>query len=190
MDTRTEALDRLISTADTIDEEFFKEFQDRLLEAAKSKDIDTAIALLADDVVKSAPYPPGRWEGKEAVRGEFEAVLGPSGAFSIMEIEPIGERYLSLDRKSGGGHYRWTVRMTGPLDPPGFAPTDGVVHFESAEFWWFRDGLVIRWDVVSDLLDVGRQIGAVPEPGSGADRMGLFIQRMKARQIRRRERAG
>ncbi len=190
METRPGDLDRLISSADTIDEEFFLDFQDRLIEAATSKDIDTAISLLADDVVKSAPYPPGRWEGKEAVRGEFEAVLGPSGAFSIVEVEPIGERYLSLDRRSGGGHYRWTVRMTGPLVPPGFAPTEGIVNFESAEFWWFRDGLVIRWDVISDLLDVGRQIGAVPEPGSGADRMGLFIQRIKARRMRRRDHAG
>lgn len=48
------------------------------------------------------------------------------------------------------------------------------------------DGLVVRWDMISNLLEVGRQIGAVPEPGSFADRMGLVMQGRTARKMRRR----
>ncbi len=35
---------------------------------------------------------------------------------------------------------------------------------------------------------VGRQIGAAPEPGTFAERMGVFMQRLAARRMRRRAR--
>ena len=49
--------------------------------------------------------------------------------------------------------------MTGPLTPPGFAPTCGPVEFETAEFSHFDGDLLARHIVVLDMLALARQIG-------------------------------
>jgi hypothetical protein len=71
--------------------------------------------------------------------------------------------------------------MLGPLDPPGYAPTGGRVEFEGIDFYdRFHDGLLTHYTVLFDMLDLGRQIGAAPQPGTLADRMGVFMQRLAA----------
>ena len=78
--------------------------------------------------------------------------------------------------------------MTGPMDPPGFAPTGREIEFETAEFWLFADGLLVRETVVVDMLALARQIGAAPQPGSFADRLTVSLQRLAARRARRARR--
>lgn len=168
---------------DVIDEALVRDFAKRLSDAGCSGDVDAILALCRDDVVKVAPIPPGRFEGKTAVRGEVEMYFR---AFSETQIEPVGEPYLSLDDTSAAANWRWRARMAGSLEPPGFAPTGQWVEFESVEIYRFREGLLAHWTVVFDMLDVGRQIGAAPAPGTGAERFGVFLQKRAARKMRRR----
>jgi len=70
--------------------------------------------------------------------------------------------------------------MTGRLPPPGFAPTGGHLSFETAEFSRFEGGLLARHTVLLDMLDLARQIGAVPKPGSVSDRLGMWMQHVAA----------
>lgn len=77
--------------------------------------------------------------------------------------------------------------MTGSLDPPGFAPTGGLLEFETAEFSRFDDGgLLARHTVVLDMLGLARQIGAVPAAGSIGDRVGIWLQHRVAAARKRR----
>lgn len=78
--------------------------------------------------------------------------------------------------------------MTGPLDPPGYAPTNGRVAIEGDDHWVLDDGHVTSCRVLYDQLAVGRQIGALPQPGTSADRVGVWLQRLTARGMRRRNR--
>ncbi len=77
--------------------------------------------------------------------------------------------------------------MTGPLQPPGFAPTGGHLAFETAEFSQFQDGLLARHTVVMDMLAVARQIHAVPPAGTVGDRVGVWMQHVAAFWARTRQ---
>ena len=77
-------------------------------------------------------------------------------------IELVDGPYLSLDGNGVAARLRISGTMTGSLTPPGFAPTGGRLSFETAEFSHFRDGLLSHHTVVLNMLDLARQIGAVP----------------------------
>jgi steroid delta-isomerase-like uncharacterized protein len=166
-------------------EAFVLEFVQKWEEVWKSGDVDRILPLLADDIVFDDPTFPETLHGREAVR-EFLEVL--FRAFPKMDYEVLGEPYLSLDRTGVALAYRVMTTMEGELDPPGFAPTGQPVEFLAVDLYQFRDGLLSDYTIVFDMMGVGRQIGAAPEPGTFAERMGVFMQRLAARRMRRRAR--
>jgi predicted ester cyclase len=106
-------------------------------------------------------------------------------AIPDVRIELIDGPYLSLDGAGVAVRLRVTGTMTGPLTPPGFAPTGGPVEFETAEFSHFDGNLLARHAVVLNMLGLARQIGAVPKAGSLAERIGVWLQHISARRARR-----
>jgi predicted ester cyclase len=101
-------------------------------------------------------------------------------ALPDVRIELAAGPYVSLD--GAGIATRLVIRgtMTGPLNPPGFAPTGAAVEFETAEFSDFRGPLLARHRVVLDMLSLARQIGAAPKSGTFAERVGIWLQRLGA----------
>jgi hypothetical protein len=97
-----------------------------------------------------------------------------------VQIELIDGPYLSSDGTGAAVRLRVSGTMTGPLTPPGFAPTRGPLSFETAEFSRFRGGLLAHHTVVLNMLDLARQIGAVPQPGTLSARVGLWVQHVAA----------
>lgn len=77
--------------------------------------------------------------------------------------------------------------MTGPLTPPGFAPTGARLRFETADFSHFEGGLLSRHTVVLNMLDLARQIGAVPQSGTLGGRVGVWMQHVAAFWARARQ---
>lgn len=77
--------------------------------------------------------------------------------------------------------------MTGPLTPPGLAPTGGRLSFETAEFSHFEGGLLARHTVVLNMLDLARQIGVVPQADKLGDRVGAWMQHVAAFWARARQ---
>jgi hypothetical protein len=77
---------------------------------------------------------------------------------------------------------------TGPLEPPGFAPTGRRVEFEGVDFHEYPDGRVCRLRIVFDMMDIGRQIGTLPKAGSPVEKAAAAAQRlgMKLRDRMRR----
>jgi hypothetical protein len=76
---------------------------------------------------------------------------------------------------------------TGPLDPPGFAPTGKSFVVDGVDHWWFRDGLVERYRADYDLNGALRQLGLVPQTGSRGEKALVFLQRFASR-LRRKPR--
>jgi hypothetical protein len=68
----------------------------------------------------------------------------------------------------------------------GFAPTGGHVTFETAEFSRFNEGLLARHTVVLNMLDLARQIGAVPRADTFGARVGTWMQHVAAYWARAR----
>ena len=103
-----------------------------------------------------------------------------------MRFELLEGPYL-LGENKAAFWWRGTATLTGPLDPPGFAPTGKRFDIDGADFHEYRDGKVARLKIVFDNMDVGRQLGLLPAAGSRADRAGATAQRlaMRLRSLRR-----
>jgi hypothetical protein len=94
----------------------------------------------------------------------------------------------------GGGviasYFRFTGTVTGPLDPPGLAPTNSSYESYGMDRSEIRDGLVARHQIFWDIAERGRAAGVLPARGSRAERIGIRMQNLNAWRMRRRSRAG
>lgn len=168
-----------------IDARFARDFLHRLYAAVNAHDAHAVSALCGEGVVWEDPGAAQTLYGRDAVLSFHRDTLFP--AFPDMVIELLDGPYLSLDGTGVAARLRLSGTMTGPMTPPGFAPTGGHIAFETAEFSHFEGGLLARHDVVLNMLDVARQIGAVPQAGSLGDRMGLWLQHIAAYRARARQ---
>ena len=88
-------------------------------------------------------------------------------------------------------HWRGWATHTGPLDPPGFAPTGRRWELDGADFHEYRDGRVCKLRTAINMLSVSRQLGLMPAAGSPAERALAMAQRSASRvQQAIRERRG
>ena len=166
-----------------IDEQFARDFLEHLHAAVNAHDAEAVAALCTEDVVWEDPAAPEPLRGREAVCRFHRDMMFRS--LPDVRIELIDGPYLSLDRTGVAVRLRITGTMTGPMKPPGFAPTGGRVEFETAEFSHFDGELLARHTVVLDRLALARQIGAVPRAGGLAERVNVWLQRLAARRARR-----
>ena len=60
--------------------------------------------------------------------------------------------------------------MSGPLDPPGFAPTGRSMEVEGVDLWTMRDGRIARYRAFYDINDLARQLGHRAAAGSRAEK--------------------
>lgn len=162
----------------SIDASFARDFLRRLHAASSACDPDAVAALCAEHVVWEDPAAPHTLRGREAVRSFHRDIMFV--ALPDTRIELIDEPYLALDGLGVAARVRITGTMTGPLTPPGFAPTGGHLEFETAEFSRFENGLLAHHIVVLNMLDVARQIGAVPAADTAAGRLGVWMQHVSA----------
>lgn len=167
-----------------VDTWFAFDFLERLHAAVNARDASAVAALCSEDIVWEDPAAPDTLHGREAVYRFHHDVMFP--AIPDVNVEVVDGPYLSVDGTGVAVRLRIRGTMTGSLTPPGFAPTDGPVEFETAEFSHFENGLLARHTVVLDMLSLARQIGAVPQAGSIPDRIGVWFQHIAARRERKR----
>jgi predicted ester cyclase len=166
-----------------VDAGFVSHLLERLHAAVNAHDAQAVAALCCEDVVWEDPAAPEPLRGREAVYRFHRDIM--FRAIPDVRIELVDGPYLSLDGAGVAVRLRISGTMTGPLTPPGFAPTRGPIEFETAEFSHFDGGLLAHHVVVLNMLGLARQIGAVPKAGSLAERIGVWLQHMAARRARR-----
>lgn len=169
--------------AQQVDGPFARHFLQRLYAAVNAHDASAVVALCSEGVQWEDPAAPEALNGRVAVYRFHRDIM--FRAIPDVKIEIAEGPYLSLDGTSVAVRSRITGTMTGPLTPPGFAPTGGAIEFETAEFSQFDGDLLARHTVVLDMLGLARQIHAVPKAGSLADRFGVWLQHIAARRARR-----
>lgn len=176
----------------TIDPHLARAFPQRLHAAVNAHDALAIAALCRDDVVWQDPAAPATLHGRDAVLRFHRDVMFP--ALPDVRVESIDGPWLAADGLGVAVRLRIRGTMTGALTPPGFAPTGGTLIFETAEFSRLdASGLLAQHTVVLDMLDLARQIGAVPRSGSVGARVGLWMQHaaaFRARAQNRREASG
>lgn len=164
--------------AQIIDEAFARDFLFRLHAAVNAHDAAAVAVLCCEDVIWDDPAAPGPLRGREAVRRFHADTM--LRALPDVRVDMLDGPYLALDGKGVSARLRISGTMTGPLVPPGFAPTNRPIVFETAEFSRFEGGLLSRHTVIIDMLGLARQIGAVPPAGGLGERIGLWGQHVAA----------
>jgi predicted ester cyclase len=167
-----------------VDASFARRFLGQLHGAVNAHDAQAIAALCCADVVWEDPAAPHTLQGRDAVRRFHSDIMFP--ALPDTHVEMIDGPYLALDGTGVAARLRISGTMTGALTPPGFAPTGGRLSFETAEFSRFEGGLLSQHRVVLNMLDLARQIGAVPRAGTLADRAGVWMQHVAAFRARAR----
>jgi steroid delta-isomerase-like uncharacterized protein len=169
------------ATTETLDRGFLDEFAHRWLEAWNRHDGDAVARLCTEDVEFTDPAI-GTVYGRAAVVKWVRACAQAFPDYRFEEPEPA---YLASDRPKAIVPWRMIATNTGPLDPPGFAPTGKPMVLDGVDHWWFRGGLVARYRADYDLNGVLRQLGLVPAQGSRAEQGVIALQRLVMR-VRRR----
>jgi steroid delta-isomerase-like uncharacterized protein len=159
---------------------------DRWVAAWNEHDAEAMAACLSDDVLYVDPgaRPDPVMRGPEAVK-DFARRLwrsSPDLTFEVVEL------FVSDDERVVTMHWRTRGTFTEPLDPPGFAPTGGEIAMEGYDRNEVDDGLFVKHQAFYDQFALGSQIGALPEPGSLGEKLGLFMQRLAAKRMRRKRR--
>lgn len=157
---------------------FAKDFLRRFHGAVNAHDGSAVAALCHENVIWVDPAATHTLHGRDEVQRFHEDTMFP--ALPNARVELIDGPYLSLIDDSIAVRLRISGRMEGGLNPPGFAATNQNLSFETAEFSTIVDGLLARHIVVLNMLDLARQIGAIPEAGTAGDRIGVWLQHVSA----------
>src|SRR4051812_47413449 len=161
------------------------QFAEQWVAAWNSARADAVAALCSEAVTYVDPVRPAPLSGRDEVADFVGSLLD---AFPGLQVSPHGEPHVSLDGTRVILPVRVTGTMTGSLKPPGFGATGGPVVIDAHHEWELRDSLVHEFRALYDVHEVARQIGAGPPPGSRMERLGVRLQRLMARGLRRRNR--
>jgi len=158
--------------------EWLREFGERYLEAWNSHDPGAVAACVAEDVIWEDPALPAAARGRPEVA---EFVRASAVAFPDYRFGESGAPAISDDGLVAYVPWRMTGTNTGPIDPPGFAPTGRSFQVEGIDLWQFRDGLIWRYRAAYDFAGMARQLGLLPGRGGFAEKGIVGLQRLRAR---------
>ena len=166
----------------TVDTPALSEFTQRYEAAWNGRDSSAIEALVTDDVSWFDPALPETIHGPAAVRRFMEDSWRAFPDLRFSEPDPPF-------RVEQGDKVAWAWVMegtfTGPLDPPGFAPTGRSMRVQGIDEWTFRDGRIAIYRANWDVMDLARQLGIMPERGSRGEKATVGLQRLQARFMRR-----
>jgi steroid delta-isomerase-like uncharacterized protein len=158
--------------------DWIREFTQRWLEAWNSHDPDRLLALMTDDIEYRDDSWPKTMHGHADVREFLDAIWR---ATPDMSFELIAGPYVIPGEPRAAFHWRGGGTHTGPLEPPGFAPTGRAWELDGVDFHEYRDGRVRKLRIAFDMLSASRQLGLMPATGSRAERALALAQRSASR---------
>jgi hypothetical protein len=165
-----------------LDAAFLDDFAHRWLQGWNAHDGEAVAALCTEGVEFSDPLL-GTVRGRAAVAGWVRSC---AQAFPDYRFEEPERPYLSRDAAKAIVPWRMIATNTGPIDPPGFAPTGRSIVVDGVDHWWFGDGLVERYRADYDAQGLSVQLGLAPAPGSRTQHVLAAAQRLAAKLPRRR----
>jgi steroid delta-isomerase-like uncharacterized protein len=170
-----------------IDLDFLAGFVDRWEAAWNSHQPDRVLELMTEDVVYDDDAWPTTMRGHWDVREFLESVWR---AMPDLEFRMVEGPFLHAGEPTAVFYWKGSGTFSGPLDPPGLAPTGARAEFDGFDLQEYRDGRVCRMRIVTDMLDASRQLGLMPQQGSRAEKAGAAAQRLGMRMRRRLRRGG
>lgn len=166
----------------TLEREFVEDFAGRYHDAWGSREPDRVAELCTEDVVWNDPAIPEALHGRDGVRRFVAATVRMCPDF---EVETLGAPFTSPAEPRILQRYRMSGTVTGPWEFLDMAPTGRRFEIEGIDSWEMRDGLIAHYSTFYDSLEMSRQVGVLPEPGTAADRAFTRLQHVQARFQRR-----
>lgn len=166
-----------------ITEEFARQWIPRFLDGWLSHDPDRLAEMSTPDVRWEDPfiYGTGELRGRDGLREWLRSIFR---AFPGVKFEVVGEPMISLDRTRLSFEWIGFTTMSGPLTPPGFAPTGTEITVRGVDIHAFRGDQLAHCLTITDVAAVALQIGAMPPPGSIGEKLGVQVQHLMARRLR------
>jgi hypothetical protein len=123
--------------SDPVSAESARSFADVFLAAWNSYDPERLVVLSDPAVRWEDPYiPGGRLDGHDALR---KWLTGSWRTLPDLTFEWDGPLHLAEDGRSVMAAWKGVATMTGPLDPPGFAPTGQRMEMFGVDTLWVKD---------------------------------------------------
>jgi steroid delta-isomerase-like uncharacterized protein len=163
-----------------LDPAWVESFVEQWLAAWNSHEPEQLLELMTEDIV----YDDSAWPTTMHGHGDVRAFLDHAWrAFPDLRFQVARGPYIVPGQPLAAFEWKGSGTNTGPIEPPGFAPTGKTIEFDGADFHEYRDGRVCRLRIVFDMMDVGVQLGTLPPPGSTLEKAGAAAQRaaMKVR---------
>jgi steroid delta-isomerase-like uncharacterized protein len=161
--------------------EWVRDFVRRWLDAWNSHDPDRILALLTEDVEVRDDSWPRTMHGHAEVREFLDALWR---AIPDMTFDLLDGPYVIPGEPRASFHWRGAGTFTGPMDPPGFAPTGRRWEVDGVDFQEYRGERISRLRVACDMMSISRQLGLLPAAGSRAEQAMAAAQRVITRLIR------
>jgi hypothetical protein len=160
----------------TLSIEWIRDFATQWIDACNSHEVDRLLALMSEDI----EYRDDAWP--KPMRGHADV---PDSTFEL-----LGGPYVIPGEPRAALHWRGRATHTGPLDPPGFAPTGRRWEQDGVDLHEYRDGRVCKLRITVDVLSISRQLGLMPAAGGRAERALAMAHRSASRvqeEIRKRQ---
>jgi len=161
-----------------VDLDFLAGFAERWKSAWNSHQPDRVLELMTEDVVYDDDAWPTTMRGHAEVRTFLESVWR---AMPDLEFEMVEGPFVREGQPVAAFYWKGSGTFSGPLDPPRLAPTGARAEVDGFDLQEYRDGRVCRLRIVSDMLDMSRQLGLMPPRGSRAEKAGAAAQRLGMR---------
>lgn len=158
-----------------------EQFGQDWLAAWNSHDPERVLALMTEDIVYDDSAWPVTMRGHADVRAFLDHTWR---AFPDMSFELLEGPY-RLGESRAAFWWRGQGTMTGPVDPPGFAPNGKRWEVDGVDFHEYRDGRISRLRIIFNMTEAAQQLALVPAPGSRAERLAVRLQRLTARRAGR-----
>jgi steroid delta-isomerase-like uncharacterized protein len=169
-----------VAKAEVLEKKSVRDILMGLLDAYNSRDVDKVLAFFTEDVEWSEPTLTEPLKGKAAAA---EAVASVFRAFPDMSFEAIDIYETAEGKAAAVSMLRGT--FTGPVEPPGFAPTGKAVEFQTVCLYELRDGLIAKHQIVYDMMALMVQMGLMPAPESPVMKVSAGMQRLTTPLVRR-----
>jgi steroid delta-isomerase-like uncharacterized protein len=143
-----------------------------LFDAFNAHDVDRIVKLHTKSAVFDDPTLIEPAHGHEALGAELRRMFQafPDITFTVKDVYVAEAGHVAA-------HWEFTATMTGPIDPPGYAPTGKTVTVDGACVYEMKDGLFSRHTSIYDTMGLLQQLGLMPGLDSPTVKIGAGIQR-------------
>jgi predicted ester cyclase len=155
----------------------------RVVAAFNTHNADGLVAEMTEDVVLEHSAAPAPLHGRAEIGAFYANTIWK--AFPDLTLELMDGPFLHAHAPRASFNWLATGTHTGPLDPPGLAPTKKRVQADVREILEFRNGLLSRLRIVVDMTEFMRQLGLFPVPGSRGEKAISMMQRLQMKLVRR-----